>query len=77
MEKTPVHVIPAMKGGWVVRRGGSTRAARRFNTREEAEDYARQVAEKQMGDLVIHKNDGTVLRKHSYQSGERATPPGG
>jgi hypothetical protein len=76
MEKKPLHVVPAMNGGWVIRRSGSMRATKHFETQREAEEYARRVIMEQKGELVIHKNDGTILRKQSFQIKPEPTPSG-
>lgn len=76
MEKKPLHVVPAMNGGWVIRRSGSMRATKRFDTQKEAEEYARRVIMEQSGELVVHKVDGTILRKQSFRIKPEPTPPG-
>jgi hypothetical protein len=75
MEKKPLHVVPAMNGGWVIRRSGSMRATKRFDTQKEAEEYARRVMVEQKGELVIHKIDGTILRKQSFHVNPEPIPP--
>ncbi len=74
MEKISNHVLPGLNGGWVVRKRGSKRAARLFNTRVEAVDYGREISMKQKSELVIHQRDGTVLRKDDYSV--EPCPPG-
>jgi hypothetical protein len=60
------HVVPALNGGWSVRKYGSERATRHFETKEIAEAWARQLCIKQKVELVIHKRDGTVQSKDRF-----------
>ncbi len=60
------HVMPAMNGGWVVRNHGAKRATKRFDTKGEAVSWGRSLSKRQGGELVIHREDGTVQRHDSY-----------
>ena len=73
MGKVPAshHVVSAIGGGWVVRRGGSERASKRFPTKAAAESWGREQSIKDRSELVIHRDDGTVVRKHSYRKNHR------
>ena len=73
MSKNTHHVVPAPKGGWNVRKGGSDRASKHFENKEEAVNWARQVSITQKSELVIHKRDGTIQRKDSH--GNDPLPP--
>lgn len=53
------HVHTHVEGGWVARREGSMRAARRFYTRGQALRYTRGL--KGWTEIVLHRTDGTVL----------------
>jgi hypothetical protein len=66
MAKKSHHVVPDPEGGWSVKRGGSTRASKRFDTQGEAVSWARAVSRNQRSELVIHKRDGTVYKKDSH-----------
>ncbi|MCE1255578.1 MAG: DUF2188 domain-containing protein [Anaerolineae bacterium] len=66
MTRNSHHVVPALNGGWIVRRGGSDRASKHFNTQKDAVDWARKVSINQNSELVIHKRDGTILEKNSF-----------
>lgn len=59
------HVIPDPGGGWVVRRGGSERASKHFDRRQDAIEWGRQVSQNQQTELVIHRSDGTIREKDS------------
>jgi hypothetical protein len=63
------HVIPAMGGGWSVKKGGAVRATKHFPTKDAAESWARAQSIKQRVDLFIHRRDGTVAEKNSYGNG--------
>ncbi len=67
------HVVPNPQGGWNVRRGGSQRSSGHFPHKEEAEDFGRQVSQKQGTELVIHGKDGRIQRKDSH--GNDPNPP--
>ena len=54
------HVLPGKKRGWDVKKGGSGKVIRHFDTKPEAVTFARQIARNQGVELVIHKRDGTV-----------------
>ncbi len=63
MSKTTHHVVSNLKGGWSVVKGGADRASRTFGTRQKATDWGRAVSRKQNSDLVIHKEDGTIVNR--------------
>jgi hypothetical protein len=44
MAKDSQHVAPAMNGGWIVRKSGSARATKHFDTQNEAVEFARQIS---------------------------------
>ncbi|MFA6801649.1 MAG: DUF2188 domain-containing protein, partial [Acholeplasmataceae bacterium] len=50
---------------WRVRKAGSTKTIKYFNTQADAIEYAKTLAENQNSSIVIHKVDGT-LRKQDY-----------
>ena len=63
------HVVPAIGGGWSVRKEGATRASKHFSTKDAAESWARAQSIKDRADLVIHRRDGTIAEKNSYRNG--------
>lgn len=73
MKKSSQHVVPAPSGGWNVRKSGSDRATKHFDTKKDAIDWARQISKNQKTELVIHKRDGTIESKDSY--GNDPNPP--
>jgi hypothetical protein len=63
--KSNQHVVPR-DGGWAVRKQGSSRVTRVFDTQSEAVGFARRVAKKSSGDVFIHRADGTIRDRESY-----------
>ena len=72
--QTPQHVVPR-NGQWAVRREGSTRDTKRFETQEAAIRTARRIARNQGGELVVHGRDGRIRKRSSY--GSDPYPPRG
>ena len=66
MSRKTHHVVPNPKGGWSVKKGGSSRASKTFKKKEDATGYAREVSKNQKSELVIHKKDGTIQRTASH-----------
>lgn len=64
-----VHVVPALDGGWSVKRASSDRASKVFPTKAEAESWGREQSIKDRSELVIHRRDGTVAQKESHRNG--------
>ena len=50
---------------WRVRKEGSTKTIKYFDTQKEAIEYAQALAEKANTSVVIHKVDGSI-RKQDY-----------
>ncbi|GJE69781.1 hypothetical protein CHKEEEPN_1311 [Methylorubrum podarium] len=75
MAKKGQHVVPAIRGGWAVRRTGSARASKTFPTQDAAIAYARDKARQEHGELYIHRADGTIRDRNSY--GNDPHPPKG
>lgn len=73
MSKTSQHVVHHPDGGWSVKKGGATRATKRFDTQRAAIDFARKVSKKQGAELYVHRRDGLIRRKDSY--GHDPMPP--
>lgn len=67
------HIVPAPQGGWNVRRGGSRRASRHFDRKDEAEVFGRRVSRRQGTELVIHGRDGKIQEADSH--GKDPNPP--
>lgn len=68
------HVVPNTNGkGWAVKGEGNTKYTKITNTKQEAIDYAREIAKNQEAELVIHGKDGKIQDKDSY--GNDPIPP--
>lgn len=74
MSRMSQHVV-SRDGKWAVRRGGSDRVTRRFVTKREAIEAARELARKQRTELYIHGEDGRIIKRDSY--GDDPFPPKG
>ena len=57
--------MPAPSGGWNIKKGGTTRADRHFDRKNEAVSYARRVSRIRHTELYIHRKDGTIQQKES------------
>ncbi len=70
------HVTPNQGGGWKVQSVGSKRASRTTGTKEEAIQAGKELAKSPpLGQIVIHKKDGTIQTEHTY--GKDPFPPEG
>ena len=78
MIKKSAHVVRGIKGSWVVRKSGSSRAAKVFDNKEAAVTFGRTLAKNEGSDLYIHHHDGTIRNKNSYGkvTFPRPTEPG-
>jgi hypothetical protein len=73
MAKDSFHVISRSDGAWSVRKTGEGRAARVFDIRSDAVAFARSIAKKKKGEIVIHGCDGRIRERDSY--GKDPCPP--
>lgn len=69
------HVTPHPKGGWQVKGAGNTRATIRTGTQKQAALRAKEIAQNQHAEVVIHRTDGRIREKNSY--GNDPFPPKG
>lgn len=68
------HVVPSrVKGGWAVKKSGSSRTSKSFDTKSKAVDYGRTLSRKEKTELFIHRKDGTIQNRNSY--GNDPFPP--
>ena len=68
------HVVPR-DGKWAVRRTGSDRVTKLFNTQKEAIAQGRKIARNQGTELYVHGRDGRIRERDSY--GHDPHPPDG
>lgn len=74
MSKNTQHVV-RHPGGWALKKGGSNRATRVFETQAEAIDYGREVSRNQGAEFFIHGRNGQIRERDSY--GRDPFPPKG
>ena len=65
MGRKAQHVVPR-DGKWAVRKTGADRVTKRFDTKHEAIEAARELARKQKTELYIHGTDGLIRERVSY-----------
>jgi hypothetical protein len=65
---TDVHVVPS-NGSWAVEAGDEKRES--FDTQAEAIEAARELAEQEQGELVVHGEDGEIRDKTSHGNDPR------
>lgn len=68
------HVVPR-DGRWGVRKAGSDRVTKTYDTQKEAISEARKIAKNQGTELYIHGRDGRIRGRDSY--GKDPFPPKG
>lgn len=68
------HVVPR-DGYWAVRRTGSDKLTRTFETQNEAIRAGREIARNQRTVLYIHDHSGLIRERESY--GNDPQPPKG
>jgi uncharacterized protein YdaT len=68
------HVVKRPEG-WAVRGEGNTRDTAQYDTQAEAEQRAREIAQNQHGEVLIHGRDGKIRARDSY--GNDPYPPKG
>jgi len=73
MPRKTHHVVPDSNGGWNVKKGGSERASKHFDKKENAIGWGRVVSRNQKTEFVIHKKDGTIQNSDSH-SGDPCPP---
>ncbi|MBL7760168.1 MAG: DUF2188 domain-containing protein [Sediminibacterium sp.] len=72
MSKKTNHVVPS-SSGWAVKKSGSERASRTFETKEKAVEYGRELSRSEKTELYIHKTNGMIQNRNSY--GNDPNPP--
>lgn len=67
-EKPTYHLTPnKRRGGWDIRKEGSSKAVRHYTYKIEALGRARRLSKSKHANLVIHKSDGQIQRGYSYR----------
>ncbi len=73
MSRRSQHVVPT-DDKWAVRKTGSKRLTRKFDTQEEAIEVARRFARNQKTELYIFGSDGWIRERISYENGPFPQP---
>lgn len=70
------HVVPSPKGGWDVKKPGSTRAGAHEQTQSAAINRAKDIVRKAGGGEVrIHGKDGRIRDSDTIAPGRDPNPP--
>lgn len=70
------HVTPGTDGDWKVKEEKASKASSKHETKAEAVERAKDLAKNQvLGQVIIHKQDGTIQTEHTY--GKDPYPPKG
>jgi len=73
-ERKVIHVTPH-GSAWDVKGEGSNRVTGHFENKEEAVSRAREIAQSApLGQVIIHKRDGTIETEHTYGEDPRSKP---
>jgi hypothetical protein len=71
-KKRDIHVVPH-PDGWAVERELARRPSAVTDTKQKAEEHAREIARREKVEVVIHRRDGTIQDSDSY--GRDPSPP--
>eukprot|EP01156_Anaeramoeba_ignava_P007941 Anaeramoba_ignava/a354808_135.p1 GENE.a354808_135~~a354808_135.p1 ORF type:complete len:136 (-),score=46.65 a354808_135:16-423(-) len=61
--KQPYHITTHPDGGWQIKRGKAKKALRRFDTQNQAIEFAKALEKEKGESYIIHKADGTTRKK--------------
>ncbi|MBQ4614835.1 MAG: DUF2188 domain-containing protein [Akkermansia sp.] len=73
MNKYNIHVTPRSTGGWQGKCEGARRASCIAPTKAQAVARCRELSKSHGGELIIHKQDGTIQSRDSH--GNDPYPP--
>ena len=70
------HVVHDKKSDqWRIEREGSERATARADTKDEAVRIASRMAEEsELGQVIVHRTDGSIEKEYTYGDDPRRTP---
>ena len=68
------HVVPHA-GGWAVRGAGNSRVTSVHETQAQAITHAREIAQNQESEMLIHGRNGRIRERDSF--GNDPFPPAG
>lgn len=69
---TQIFVEPRPDGRWAVKKGGTQRASRVLDRKDDAVARARQQAIREQAELVVMGSDGRIQRKDSHGNDPRS-----
>lgn len=73
MAKTTQHVVKTASGGWALKKGGSSKATKIYQTQKEAISHGIEIAKSQKSEFYVHGEDGKILNKSSFSSDSSTT----
>ena len=73
MNRKTHHVVHNPNGGWDVKKGGTDRASKHFDNKQEAIDAGRKISQHQKSEFLIHNKDGKISQADSH--GGDPNPP--
>jgi len=69
------RVLPHKSGDWAVKREGADRASSIHDQKEDAIERAKELAkDAPLGQIIIHKKDGTIQTEHTYRKDPEKYP---
>lgn len=71
-KKRDIHVVPHSEG-WATRKEGASRVGSVADTQNKAIERAKEQAQREKVEVVIHRKDGTIRDSDSY--GRDPSPP--
>lgn len=60
------HVVHNPKGGWDVKKGGSDKASKHFDKKDDAVDVGREISKNQKTEFFIHGKNGQIQKRDSH-----------
>lgn len=70
------HVVQRPDGTWAVLGEGNERDTSRHDTQRDAIDRAKEIAENQSGDAIIHGRDGKIRERDTHGKVDHHPPKG-
>ncbi len=69
------HVVPRSGGNWAVKGAGNQRDTSVHDTQQEAFEAAREIAQNQKSEVLLHNRQGQIRERNTY--GNDPHPPTG
>ena len=70
--KPPVHTVSHGEG-WANRREGSSRVAKTFARKADAQGAGRRTARREKTEHLVHNRDGSISSRNSYGNDPRSS----